>query len=116
MKYLTRDMILGQSDLKTEDVNIPEWGGTVTVKAMTGKERDMFEASLSVSGKVNLENIRAKLVALTLIDKKTGAQLFSFADIEALGNKSAAGLDRAFTVSQRLSKITEKDVDELVKN
>ena len=117
-KYLSRDEILNCDDLKTEEVKLPEWGGTVIVKMMTGQERDNFEASIvdSKGGNIKFENIRAKLVAKTVVDPETKKPLFTVADITALGKKSAAALDRIFTVSQRLSKITEKDVDELAKN
>ena len=120
MKYLKRDEILNCDDLKTEEVNVPEWGGTVVVKAMTGQERDSFEASIvEIKGSAQsykFENLRAKLVAKTVIDPETKQLMFTVGDIEALGKKSAAALDRIFSVSQRLSKITEKDVEELTKN
>jgi hypothetical protein len=119
MKRLTRDAILNIDDFKMEDVDVPEWGGVVTLKSMNGTERDAFEASLmSTTGdkRPNMANIRAKLVATTAIDPDTRELLFSVADIELLGTKSAAGLDRLFSVAQRLSKISETDIDGLVKN
>lgn len=116
--YLTREQILNADDLKTQEVECPEWGGTVVVKMMTGKERDAFEASLSDGGrnpKVKYDNIRAKLVAMTVIDESKKL-MFTIADVETLGNKSAAALDRVFTVAQKLCGLTKEDVDELVKN
>ncbi len=51
---LSRDQILGASDLPTETVDVPEWGGQVIVRSMTGAERDRFELSLySGNGRVN---------------------------------------------------------------
>lgn len=120
MKKLTREMILNCDDLKTQEIEIPEWGGTVTIRMMTGRERDAFEASIvdSKGGTraMKFDNIRAKLVAKTVIDPDTKELMFTVADVEALGNKSAAALDRIFSASQKLSKITEEDVEELVKN
>ena len=46
MTYLSRDTILQREDIKTEDVEVPEWGGTVRVRGMSGVERDAFEAGL----------------------------------------------------------------------
>jgi hypothetical protein len=37
-------------------------------------------------------------------------------DINTLGQKSAAALDRVYEVAARLSKISKEDVDELAKN
>ncbi len=42
-----------------------------------------------------------------------GKPLFTRSDVEKLGQKSAAVLDRLFTVAQRLSGVAEKDVEEL---
>jgi len=120
MKALTREQILSCDDLKTEEVDVPEWGGTVTVKMMTGQERDAFEASIveykGDKQQVKTDNIRAKLAAMTIIDPETKQLMFTVGDIEALGKKSAAALDRIFDVSRKLSKIASTDVEELAKN
>ena len=118
MVYLKRDDILNFDDIKTVEVDVPEWNGAVIVKMMTGQERDSFEASCigAKDGTFKMDNIRAKLVAKTVIDPETKEPMFTVADIEALGKKSAAALDRIFTASQKLSKISEKDVEDLAKN
>ena len=46
MKLLSRDEILAASDLTKELVEVPEWGGSVYVRAMTGTERDSYEESV----------------------------------------------------------------------
>ena len=119
-KFLTRDDILGINDLPYEDVLIPEWGNRyVRVRALTGAERDAFEQSIveqkGKSTKMNLQNIRAKLVALTVVDEE-GKRVFSDADAKLLGQKSALALNRVFEVAQKLSGLTPEDVDELTKN
>ena len=119
-KYLKRDQILNVDDSKTEEVDVPEWGGTVLIKMMTGTERDAFEASITQnkhgSRVVGTENIRAKLVSKCVIDPDTKELMFTPGDIEALGKKSSAALDRIFSAATKLSKITEEDVEELEKN
>ena len=117
--YLTKDQILQADDRKYQDVECPEWAGTVRVRSLSGMERDAFETSvLTGKGKnrdVNLRNLRAKLVALTVVDG-IGEALFSEPDIKALGAKNAAALDRVFSVAQQLSGLREEDVEDLVKN
>lgn len=118
-QYLKKDQILSANDILREEVEVPEWGGAVLVQGLTGKERDQLEASM-IQGKgkkaqVNLENLRAKLVARTIVDE-TGTRVFEDADIPALAKKSAAALNRVYEVAQRLSGITQEDVDELTKN
>ena len=117
MSPLNRDDILAIKDIAIEEVKVPEWGGTVCVKGMSGLERDAFEASIvqakGKGTKVNMENIRAKLAAQTICDEQ-GERLFTDADIKELGKKSANALQRVFVVAQRLSGIGEADVNELV--
>lgn len=119
MKLLTRDAILQAEDLPTEDIEVEEWGGAVRVRALTGAERDAFEQSIveqrGKSTRMNLRNIRAKLVALTVVDAD-GKRLFSDKDAELLGKKSAAALDRVFEVAQRLSGLSSEDMEELSGN
>lgn len=118
-KILTRLDILESSDLATEEVDVPEWGGTVIIRALTGVERDAYESEIFQmrgTGKgieYNLSNIRAKLSARSIVDE-AGGRLFTDADIVRLGTKSAAALDKVFAVAQRLSRLTNQDVKELV--
>jgi len=118
LRILGRDEILDSEDLAIETVPVPEWGGAVIVRALTGTERDAYESeifSLRGSGggvEYNLQNIRAKLSARTIVDTD-GKRLFTDADIVKLGLKSAAALDRVFSAAQRLSRLTAQDVKEL---
>ena len=110
---LNRSAILSIQDLPFEDVDVPEWGGTVRIGTMTGAMRDAWEQSLVVPGqqKADTRNIRAKLVAACAITD-TGSLLFQEADIPALGNKSAAALDRLAKVAQRLNGINSTAKEE----
>jgi hypothetical protein len=51
MKSLTKDEILEAADLSTKAVDVPEWGGSVNVRTMTGADRDAFENTLVEVGK-----------------------------------------------------------------
>lgn len=106
---LTREQILQCDDLPKETVKVPEWGGEVQVRTMTGTDRDAFEASL-IGKEGRLENVRARLVSLTLCDA-AGSRLFTDSDITALGGKSARALDRVFAVAQRLNGIGADQAD-----
>lgn len=119
MALLSRDQILEVQDLETRDVDVPEWGGTVRVKALTGRERDEFEQStVETKGnkvKQNMTNFRAKLVAMSVVDE-SGDRLFTQKDVAYLGIKSAAALQRVFNVAAELCGMTEKDVDDLTED
>lgn len=103
-------------------VRTPEWPGVdgkVHVRTLSSVERDQWEESLvETRGKkrdVNLRNARAKLVALAACDAD-GAAIFVHADVEALGQRNAAAMDRIYAAAAKLSGIREEDVEELVGN
>ena len=116
---LTKDQIFEIKDLQVELVDVPEWGGQVYVRGMSGSERDAFEASVvdlrGSTQKVNMQNIRARLVSLTTCDQE-GNRLFSDSDIIELGKKSAIALQRIFDVAQRLSGLSKEEMNLLEKN
>lgn len=79
MPFLSKDQILASRDnRKTQIVAVPEWfnDGEVIIIELTGKQRDAFENEMiEVQGKgkhatqkLNLQNIRAKLVARCIVD------------------------------------------------
>ena len=113
---LTKDEILKANDLASEVVSVPEWGGDVLVRGMTGAERDKFEASIvQMKGRdqvVNMVNVRAKLASMTICDEKLN-RIFTEADVKELSLKSAHALQRVFVVAQKLSGIGDEDVKEL---
>ena len=113
---LTREAILAAGDLKTVDVEVPEWGGSVRVRMMTGTVRDTFAAGLrKANGEFDATNYRAKLLACCLVDE-AGTLMFSESDIEALNSKSAAALDRVFKVADSLNVMNEAAVEAAEKN
>jgi TATA-box binding protein (TBP) (component of TFIID and TFIIIB) len=116
---LTREAILDAGDLQAELVEVPEWGGSVFVRSMTGTERDQFESeAYTVKGKnveMNRENFRARLLVRVLVDE-ANQRLFSPTDMVALGAKSAKALDRLFTVAMKINGLSKEDVEDLTKN
>jgi len=116
---LTRDQILQASDLVREAVAVPEWGGEVLVQALTGSERDAYEATLmqlrGSNPQWNFVNARAKLVARSCVDEN-GARIFADEDVKALAKKSAAALQRVYDVAMRLSGLSSQDMEDLTKN
>ena len=111
---LSKDSILNKDDLPRELVEVPEWSGSVYVRTLSGTERDKFESSMvTKSEKPNLENVRARFAVLTICDAE-GKRLFTHADADKLGKKSAAALDRVFAVAQRLNGFSSSDQKELI--
>jgi hypothetical protein len=119
-KLLSKAEIISVIDLPTEQVAVPEWGGDVLVRGLTGSERDAFEEeSLVKNGTakadITLREIRARLVSRCLVDEN-GQRMFSDSEVDVLGRKSALALNRVFEVAQKISGLSDKDVAELTKN
>lgn len=108
MTFLSAEQILAANDREHEDVDVPEWGGTVRVIGLSAADRDAYEAALAATTKgdatamARLQNFRAKLVVKALVDAD-GKRLFSDADAKELGTKSGKVIDRLFDVVRRLS-------------
>ena len=62
----------------------------------------------------DVANLRAKLVARSVVGDD-GEPVFTQQDVAALGELSAAALDRVFEVASRLSGLSEADLEEMGK-
>lgn len=109
--------ILGLVDRQPVEVEVPEWGGRkLLVASMTATDRDAYEIEVlnaRQAGRAG-HNVRARLVARCVVDA-AGKRVFSDEQIERLGQKSAAALDRLFWAAARLNALSDKDVGELEK-
>ena len=114
-KPLTLADIVDAKDAKIQAVHVPEWGGDVFVRGMTGTERDAFESSMIAAKERSgglPPNLRAMFLAHTLCNED-GSPLGI--DAEVLGKKSGNVLDRIFKVAQTLNAL-DKDATERLGN
>jgi hypothetical protein len=116
---LNRDEILKAADIKTVTVDVPEWGGVVCVKVMSGMERDAFDQfvydSRGEDKKINLAQTRAKLCILTICDEK-GNRIFGDDDLALVGSKSASAIDRIVAAARKLNALDGESAESLEKN
>lgn len=116
MSLLTKKEIKQVKDHTTQEVEVPEWNGSVLVRSMTARERDEFEAEmlLQAEGK-KPASVRARFVMICCVDE-SGNRIFNEADLPWLENKSFAPMQRIADVVRKISKLTVEDVEELEKN
>lgn len=118
MGLLNRDQILAVADIQFATVEVPEWGGAVKIRSMSGADRDAHEMWLTSRPETEkgfqLSNLRAHMAAMSIVGED-GEPLFSDADVEALGKKSSAALDRVYQAIITLNAIGQKDVAALEK-
>jgi len=118
MTLLSKSAILAAVDLKTEDVHVPAWGGTVRIRTMTGQERDEFRASIAASegeSGVPIGKFSAALLVAACVDE-AGKRLFTAGDMAALQAKAAASLDAPAAVAMRLNGLGAGAVEAAEKN
>ena len=113
---LTRAQILAVHDLQSEDVPVPEWGGTVRVRGLTAAERlEVTRQITTPDGEVDRGltlALQIRIPFLCMIGDD-GQRLFvDEADVTALGQKSPAALDRVLAVAQRLSGLSEAALEQ----
>ena len=110
---LSKEAILNADDLKTEVVDVPEWGGEIIIRGLTGKTREVFETIASEQSTSDASNIRASMAALSIVDE-AGALMFTNQDVIKLGEKSYIALDRVFKAAKKLNGLGS--VEDLEKN
>ena len=117
--YLDGAAILALRDEVIEEVEVPEWGTWVRVRAITAAERDRVLASC-VSGKGKHQKfdgrlLRLRVVALAAVDR-VGCRLFTNAQVVDLGHKNAAAVDRVAYVAFRLGGLEDDVTEEAVED
>lgn len=111
---LTREQILAADDLKSEEVDVPEWGGSVRVTTMTGLARDVFQESMQ-EGDKSISYFQNSLIVATVVGDD-GLPLFTAADINALRLKSSGAVTRVTKVAERLNSFGPAAVETAGKN
>jgi hypothetical protein len=107
---LSKSKILAAKDVKlSEAVPVPEWGGEVFIKTLSGTERDAFEDAYSES---RMKQFRVRFLVLTLCDD-SGERLFGDGDIDALGKKNSVVINRLFDAAWKHNALTNEAVETL---
>lgn len=119
MPVLTKESkaaILAAAHLKTESVDVPEWGEgvTVLVSEMSGLARDAFFLKKE-AGKRPISESQADLLLATVVDE-SGALVLDESDVAGLQAQGAIAMDRIAAVAVRLNGMGPAAVEDAVKN
>lgn len=112
MALLDRKTIFGAADIKTQDVAVPEWGGSVRVRQMTVAERNEF---VRKSSEIGASGIGSWLVA-TLAVNADGTPMFTADDITELEKKNFRNLDLVAKAIMQVNSLGEPEVEAAAKN
>lgn len=114
-KILNLGDILDAKCARVELIDVPQLGGAVYIRVLSGRERDKFESQVRAAKHGLPENVRAKWCALAL-SREDGSRLCSDADIPRLAELPSTVLDVIMGESQRLNGMADEVVEELEKN
>lgn len=107
---LSKAAIFAAKDTKVSaPIPVPEWGGDVYCKTLSGTERDAFEESYSEN---KMKQFRCRFLVLTLSDDK-GERLFDDSETTDLGKKSSVVINRLFDVAWKHNAFTTEAVEAL---
>jgi len=116
---ISREAFLRPIAVPVEVVQVPELGGTVKVKGMTARGRSEFEKQMQTANgkpsKSRQAEVRERLIVASCVDD-AGNLIFTDDDVAAIGNQSAAIVERIVNVAMRLCGMTTSDVEEIAKN
>ena len=112
---LTRGQIIAGPPLAVEEVEVPEWGGTVRIQELTARAKDALEDMVVAAKDATYSDYKARLFVLTAVDE-VGDPLFTLDDVPILTQKSAAALDRCVIVAHRLSGLSAAAADAMGKD
>ena len=102
---LTREEILKAKDLKTKVVKVPEWGGDVTIQALSLKDfADIETAAKGIDGKLDTLKLGIATFIAGVIEPK-----FVRADIAELQNRSVNAMTDVIT---EINKLSGKMIDQ----
>ncbi|MDR5825791.1 hypothetical protein [Caballeronia sp. LZ043] len=111
---LNRSQIFATNDLKSEVIDVPEWGGQVKVVVMTGLARDAFQKANSEAPR-GVSFFEGTLIVATVVGDDD-QPLFTEDDIPLLQQRSAAVVSRIAAVAMRINGLGVKATEDAEKN
>lgn len=115
-KYLSRDEILNAQDFRTDEVEVPEWGGSglVLVRELAAATAERVGFAMADSqGNIDLskaEGMAIRIVALGVIDEEY-QRIFTKKDAQVLGSRSYAAIKRVATRIMQLTGLAPEPED-----
>jgi hypothetical protein len=107
---LDRKAIEAANKPHVEEVNVPEWGGSVYVRTLSGHEMARFSAVVSNAKPKDVEQQFVRFAAMVLADEN-GKRLYSDDEIEKVGELEWRGLQRVVEAGQELNGLSDVAVE-----
>ncbi len=116
MPLLTKEALESALSAKpTLDVDIPELGGSVRIRTLSGTERERWEHETVVERKDNRSTMRARMVVLAVVGEN-GQPLWNELDVARLGDSNSKVLDRLYSAALEHNSLAAGSRDNALKN
>ena len=111
MGALSKAAILAAAAAQPEVVAVPEWGGDVTVRLLTGTERDAVFSGLKkgADGSTDMRDYRARLVAAAVV--LDGGETLTLDDVAGQDDTHPTAVLRLFSAAQRINRLRPEDME-----
>lgn len=110
-----KEQIVQAQDLKTEVINIPEWGMDITIRQLSSQlVNDIQDLLAKTKEDDRYKNYIPMFVAFSIIDPDTGERVFGNNDVSLLAKKSGVVLKKIYDAADRLNNINS--LEEKAKN
>lgn len=110
-KRLTRDAILNANDLRQEEIDVPEWGGTLIIRGLSLAEKNLALERAKRGDEVDGLHATLATFCLGVVEP----QFDYMQDRDVLRNKSAA-VERVAMRIFALSGVGKDALEQAVKN
>ncbi len=110
---LTREQILNAVDCELTKVEVPEWGGEIYIKSLSGAESEQLKEATENSDLTDAEKMAVTL-AISIVDEN-GHPLFTRDDMVELSKKSFRVLVRLIDKFNEVNGFTQS-VEDTAKN
>lgn len=115
---LDRSQILSKKvNLPRQEIQIPEWEGSVWVRSLTVGERDQIDSEFNAARSKGRtpDNLRARMIIKGCCDE-AGQPLFTEADLQEINKLPATTLEKIFDSILKINRIGAGAVEESEKN
>ncbi len=105
-KVLSADDIFAVADVHVEEVEIPEWGGSVFVRSMTGEEASKFSEMVAK----DKTDAMTKAIVLVTVKEDGISPLFTEDAVSRLRKKSLSALMKLQNRIIKMNGLRDEDV------
>lgn len=109
MKKLTKEDIFNCNDLPIKEVKVPEWGGSVYIKALSVGQFNSLKEK-----KIESKEYFIRILAMSLVTEQ-GVRLMDDEEIKVLLDKSPSAVERIFDEILILNNLKNK-IEQAVKD